>query len=70
MTSLSTSLIFLGLAFGSLGFGYLVYGWRQHAVVPLLCGLALMAVPYVVANVAVLVVVGVALAVTPYLVRV
>jgi hypothetical protein len=66
---LSTSLIFVGLVFGSVGFGYLVYGWRQHAVVPLMCGLALMTVPYVVANIAVLAVVGIALVVAPYFVR-
>jgi len=66
---LSTSLIFVGLVFGSVGSGYLVYGWRQHAFVPLICGLALMAAPYVVANIAVLVVLGIALVVAPYFVR-
>jgi hypothetical protein len=66
----STSLLFLGLLFGSVGMGYCVYGRRQRAVVPFLCGLLLIGVPYVILNVAALVVVGVLLAALPFFIRV
>lgn len=67
---MSTSLLFLGLLFGSVGLGYCVYGRRQHALVPFVCGLLLMAVPYLIFNVAALVAAGVVLAVLPFFVKV
>jgi len=39
-----------GLLFGSIGLGYFIYGKKQRAVVPLVCGLALMLFPYFVSN--------------------
>jgi len=57
------------LFFGSIGFGYLVYGRRQRAVVPLVCGLALMIYPYFVSNTIVLVALGAVLMAIPYFVR-
>jgi hypothetical protein len=67
---MSPSLLFLGLVFGSLGLGYCVYGRRQHAPVPFLCGLLLMAIPYLIRNVAALVAVGTVLAALPFFVKV
>ena len=67
--NISTSAIFWGLLFGSIGFGYFVYGRKQKAVVPLACGLALMVFPYFVANTVALVVIGVVLSVLPYFLR-
>jgi hypothetical protein len=67
---MSTSLLLWGLLFGSVGFGYFLYGKRQSAVVPLVCGIALMIFPYFVSNVLILVVVGIALAALPYFYRV
>ena len=67
---MSTSLLLWGLLFGSVGFGYFLYGKKQSAVVPLLCGIALMIFPYFVSNVLILVVVGLALAALPYFYRV
>lgn len=67
---MSTSLLFLGLLFGSLGAGYCVYGRRQGAVVPFVSGLILIGIPYFIASVAVLVVVGVVLAAVPFFVKV
>ena len=55
--------------FGSIGLGYLIYGRKQRAVVPLLCGLALMIYPYFVANTILLVVIGAALIAIPYFFR-
>ncbi|MDY0746498.1 hypothetical protein SNE35_18440 [Paucibacter sp. R3-3] len=58
-----------GLLFGSLGAGYFVYGKKQGAIVPLLCGIALAVFPYFVTNTWLMVVVGVVLAAVPYFVR-
>lgn len=63
---MSTSLLFLGVIFGAIGMGYCVYGRRQQSLVPFLCGLLLMAVPYVISNVAALVGAGVVLAALPF----
>jgi hypothetical protein len=58
-----------GLLFGSIGLGYFIYGKKQKAVVPLVCGLALIVFPYFVSNVLLLVVVGVLLTAIPYFLR-
>jgi len=49
--------------------GYFIYGKKQKAVVPLVCGLALIVFPYFVSNVVLLVVVGVLLTAIPYFLR-
>ena len=66
---MNESWLLWGLLFGSIGLGFFVYGKRQRAVVPLVCGLALMAFPYFVSNTLLLVLVGVALIAVPYFVR-
>ena len=66
---MSTSLLLWGVVFGSIGFGYFLYGKKQKAVVPLVCGIALMVVPYFIANAVLLVVIGAALAAVPYFLR-
>lgn len=66
---MSTSLLLWGVLFGSVGFGYFLYGKKQSAVVPLVCGLVLMVFPYFVSNTLLLVVIGVALTVVPCFVR-
>jgi predicted membrane protein len=67
---LSTSLLLWGLLFGSVGLGFFLYGKKQKAIVPLVCGLALMLFPYFISNAVLLVVVGLALVVLPYFVRI
>lgn len=59
-----------GLLFGSVGFAYFLYGKKQKAVVPLLCGLALMLVPYFVSNAWLLALGGALLCALPWIVRV
>ena len=66
---MSTSILFLGLLFGSLGAGYCVYGRRQRALVPFVAGVLLIAIPYFIANVAALVAVGVLLATVPFFIK-
>jgi hypothetical protein len=66
---LNTSSLLWGLLFGSAGLGFFVYGRKQRAVVPLVCGLLLMVFPYFVSNVALLVAVGIVLCAVPYFLR-
>jgi hypothetical protein len=66
---LNASSLLWGLLFGSIGLGFLMYGRRQRAVVPLICGLALMVFPYFVSNSILLVTIGIALMAIPYFVR-
>jgi hypothetical protein len=57
------------LLFGSIGLGFFIYGKKQKAVVPLVCGLALMVFPYFVSNVILLVGIGILLLAVPYFLR-
>ena len=66
---MNTYLLLLGVLFGSVGLGYFLYGKKQRAVVPLVCGLALMVVPYFISSTALLVMVGAVLSGIPYFVR-
>ena len=61
--------IFLGLLFGSIGFGFFLYGKKQKKIVPLLVGIVLMILPYFVPNLYLLIGIGIALIVLPYFVR-
>ncbi|HKH43511.1 MAG TPA: hypothetical protein VKM72_02490 [Thermoanaerobaculia bacterium] len=62
--------LFWGLIFGSIGLGFFVYGKKQGAVIPLVCGLALMIFPYFVSSTLLLVAIGAALIAIPYFVRI
>ena len=66
----STAVLLWGLLFGSIGFGFFLYGKRQKTIVPLITGIALCVVPYLIANVYVLVTVGVVLMAIPFFVRI
>jgi len=63
--ALNASTLWWGLLFGSIGLGFFVYGRKQRAIVPLLCGIALMVFPYLVSGTAWLIVVGVVLIAIP-----
>jgi hypothetical protein len=64
-----TAVLLWGLLFGSIGLGYFIYGKKQRAVVPLVCGLGLMIFPYFVPNTVLLVGVGALLIAIPYFLR-
>jgi hypothetical protein len=64
-----TAVLLWGLLFGSIGLGYFIYGKKQRAVVPLVCGLGLMIFPYFVPNTMLLVGVGAVLIAIPYFLR-
>ena len=66
----SEASIIWSLIFGSIGVGFFLYGRKQKAVVPLICGLVLIAFPYFVSNTVLLVVIGLLLIAIPYFVRI
>jgi predicted membrane protein len=66
---MTTSWLLWGLVFGSIGLGFFLYGKKQRAVVPLVCGLALMLFPYFGSNVYVLVSIGLVLIAVPRFVK-
>ena len=57
------------MLFGSIGLGFFIYGKKQRAVVPLVCGIVLILFPYFVSNVTLLVGIGVLLVAIPYFLR-
>ena len=59
--------LFLGLLFGAVGSGYVIYGKRQHDALFLGVGFALIVYPYFVAGLILTIVIGVCLAAIPVL---
>jgi len=59
-----------GMLFGAIGFGFFLYGKKPRAIVPLIVRIALCVVPYFVANVYALVMVGMILVAIPYFARI
>lgn len=57
------------ILFGAAGLGFLTYGRRQKALVPLLVGIALILFPYFTPNLYLLLAVGVTLLAIPYFIR-
>lgn len=66
----STATLVWGVLFGAVGLGYFTYGKKQRAVVPLLAGIALFVVPYVIPNAYLLVLAGAVIMAVPYFVRI
>jgi len=57
------------LLFGSVGLGYAVYGRRQRSLVPLLAGIGLIVLPFVVDGTAVTLGLGALLLALPFVVK-
>ena len=67
---MNAATLFWGMLFGSIGFGFFLYGRKQRAIVPLVCGLVLMLFPYFVSGTGLLIAIGAALMAIPYFVRI
>ena len=67
---MNTATLMWGLLFGSIGFGFFIYGRRQKAVLPLLSGLGLMVFPYFVSNSLLVVAIGIVLVALPFVIKV
>jgi len=55
--------------FGSVGFGFFLYGKKQAMIVPLVCSLALMVYPYFMPDAIALVLIGLVLVAIQYFFR-
>jgi hypothetical protein len=66
---MNTASLVWGMLFGAIGGGYMIYGHRQKQIVALLCGLGLMLFTYFVANVWLMLLIGAALMVLPFKLR-
>jgi len=55
-----------GMLFGAIGLGYFIYGKRQSALLPLLCGIGLMVFPYFVSGTLWMLLIGAALMAAPW----
>jgi hypothetical protein len=64
------AILIWGVLFSGLGLGFFLYGKKQKAVVPLISGLVLMVYPYFIADVYILVLIGVILIAMPYFIRI
>ena len=67
---MNESILLWGVLFAGIGIGFFSYGRKQRAIVPLLTGIALFVLPYLVPNEIVLIVVGVGLITLPYFIKV
>jgi len=59
-----------GILFGSIGLGFFVYGKKQKAIIPILCGIGLMAFPYFISNIYILIMTSIVLIVMHYFIRI
>ena len=64
-----TTTLIWGVLFGAIGLGFLTYGRRQRAIVPLIAGVALLLIPYFIPNVYLLIAAGAATMAVPYFIR-
>ena len=64
-----TTTLIWGVLFGAIGLGFLTYGRRQRAIVPLIAGVALLLIPYFIPNVYLLVAAGAVTMAVPYFIR-
>ena len=64
-----TTTLIWGVLFGAIGLGFLTYGRRQRAIVPLIAGIVLLLIPYFIPNVYLLVAAGAATMAAPYFIR-
>jgi len=58
-----------GVMFGSIGLGFFMYGKKQKAIIPLVSGIGLMAFPYFISNVFLLVATGIVFVVLPFVIK-
>jgi len=64
-----SSLLIWGMMFGVIGYGFFSYGRKQKAAVPLLSGIMLSVLPYLVSDVDMLIISGIALALLPFILK-
>ena len=66
---IDSNVLLASFVFGMVGMGMVMFGKKSGRVVPMAAGVGLMAVPYVISNLIVLIAVGAVLSATPWIVR-
>jgi hypothetical protein len=66
---MTTSWLLWTLLFSSMGLGFFIYGTKQRAAVPMVCGLTLMLYSYFVSDIYLLIVIGVVLTAIPRFIK-
>jgi hypothetical protein len=69
MGDTSTAALLWGVLFSGIGIGFFIYGKKQQAIVPRVCGLILMIYPFFISSSTLLVIIGAVLTAIPYFVR-
>jgi hypothetical protein len=64
-----TSQLLLKVLFGAIGLGYLTYGRRQSAIIPLVVGITLILVPFFISQLYLLLAACLILVALPYFIR-
>ena len=62
--------LMLGVLFGSIGLGFFVYGKKQKAAIPFVSGIGLMALPYFISNLYILILLCIVLILLPYFIKI
>jgi hypothetical protein len=65
----TSTVLMLGVLFGAIGFGYIIYGRKQQRGIALLSGVLLCAIPYFVPNVFLILLIGIVLMTLPFFIR-
>ena len=64
-----TYMLIIKMFFSLVGYGFFTYGRKQRALVPLLVGIGLFILPYFISKITTLLILGVLLAITPFVIR-
>jgi hypothetical protein len=63
---MSPTALMMSLLLGTIGMGLFIYGKKQQQIAHLVAGVGLMVIPYFIANIIALIVVGVVLTAAPF----
>jgi predicted membrane protein len=69
MVDMNTAAILWGVLFSSIGIGLFIYGKKQQAMVPRVCGLILMIYPFFISSTLLTVIIGAVFTAIPYFIR-
>jgi hypothetical protein len=67
---METSYLLWSVLFSAVGLGLFIFGRKQRQVIPLMCGIGLMALPYIIPTTTLLVIASIGLIAITYFVRI
>ncbi len=69
MLRMDSSLLIIGMVFGSFGLGYFIYGKKQKSLVALGSGVGLFLVPYISSDIVMVTAAGLLLMAAPFIIK-